>query len=182
MSFILIEHEKRPIKLRGKKVIPSTISVFNKDTLEDGEYVGVRSHQRVILINHGGSLIAAPELRDVYKISNMIPATLNEEAVQIECDEIFVKINDLSKVKRYSFKEYTVTDIWKDTFSLYWIPCSFSVENTIGYGWLRVSTKEIILTEGFIPMQSNNIQVNLLLSFEGSKSEVTLNNLEEIDF
>ncbi|MBE1446738.1 hypothetical protein [Paenibacillus sp. OAS669] len=183
MSFILVEREKRPIKLRRKKVIPSTISVLNRDTLVDGEYIGVRSHQRVNLLNHGGSLLAAPEFRDAYYISNMIPATLDEGAAQIENDEVFVDEKKLSKVKRYSFENYIFTDVWKDTFNSFWVPCSFSVQNhRIGSGWLKVSTKEIILLEGSIPRQSNNILVNFLLSLWDTKNEVMLDNLKEIGF
>lgn len=181
MSFILLEHEKRPIKLRGKKVVPSTVSVLSKDTLVDGEYIGVKSRQRVNLINHGGTLIAAPELRDAYHISNMIPATLDEEASEIECDEIFVTEKNVSQVKRYTFEGFSASVLWNEIFSSFWIPCNYYLEsNRVGTGWLRVSTQEIICIDSLLPKQSEVIQAISLLPLLGSKIEVTLANVVEI--
>ncbi|MFL1675785.1 hypothetical protein [Paenibacillus dendritiformis] len=61
---------------------------MNKEELLNGEYIGARCRQKVNLINHGGMLLAAPDLRDAYHISNMIPATLSKKAAVIECGEI----------------------------------------------------------------------------------------------
>lgn len=183
MSFLLIERDKKPIKWRGRKVVLSTISVLNRDALADGEYFGVKSQRRMQLIHHGGSLIAAPELRDVYHISNIMPATLDEEAAHMECGEVLAAAKDLSKIKRYLFEEYTVIEAWSDTWNPFWIPCSFSVEsNTIGKGWLRVATQEMILADGFMLKPSKPIKVHLLRSVWGFKSEVWLGNLAEVSF
>lgn len=76
---------------------------MNKEELVNGEFIGVRSRQKVNLINHGGMLLAAPELRDTYHVSNMIPATLSKKAALIEFGEIlfFVSANNRLDIKRY---------------------------------------------------------------------------------
>ncbi|AWB43154.1 hypothetical protein DCC85_02175 [Paenibacillus sp. CAA11] len=184
MAFILLEREQKPIRLRGRKVIPSTISVLSKDTLVDGEYIGVRSKKKVNLLNHGGTLIAAPELREAYYISNMTPATLGEEASRIDSDEVFVVPEDFQKIKKYTFMKYTIKDVWRDVFNSFWIPCSlFDQHCKLGAGWIKVSTQEIILMDGLLPKQTNQLQIRLSNnSLSDSNYGMIIAGLKEIDF
>ncbi|MFD3269977.1 hypothetical protein ACE3MS_07515 [Paenibacillus dendritiformis] len=83
---------------------------MNKEELVNGEYIGARSRQKVNLINHGGMLLAAPDLRDAYHISNMIPATLSKKAALIECGEIlFSFANNRLDYKAIRYKQKNTT-------------------------------------------------------------------------
>ncbi|KQO15423.1 hypothetical protein [Paenibacillus sp. Leaf72] len=183
MSFILLERERKPIKLRGQKVVPSTISALSKNLLLEGEYVGVKSGKKVTVINIGGSgLIAAPELRDAYSISNIIPATLSEDAVQLECDEIFVIYKNILDVKRYIFEGISTKEFWEDVFNSFWVPSDYYIGNKrLGTGWIRISTREIILINGSIP-KNENLQIISMKSIFNSKSNLILENISEIGF
>ncbi|SFE87016.1 hypothetical protein SAMN04487969_108141 [Paenibacillus algorifonticola] len=175
MSFILLERERKPIKLRGQKVVPATITALNRNLLLEGEYVGVKSGKKVTIIHIGGSgLIAAPELRDAYSISNTIPATLSEDAVQLDSDEIFVVYERILDVKRYVFEGISMNNFWDDVFYSFWVPSDYYIDNErIGTGWIRISTREIILINGSIPKNEkiqvisthsiSNLKINLIL-------------------
>lgn len=78
MAFILIEHSQEPLKVRERMVVPSTISIL--DSPVKGEYIGVKSKQKISLINHGGFMKVAADVREAYHLSNIIPATFRKRS------------------------------------------------------------------------------------------------------
>ncbi|WJH31208.1 hypothetical protein N6H13_11980 [Paenibacillus sp. CC-CFT742] len=148
VPFILIEREEKPVRLRGNRVVPSTITVHSQAGLGLGKYVGFRSGIHVNLINCGGVIMAAPEAKHAYKLGNFVPATLSEEAVQSHASELFVREEDLPAVQEYTFSiihSKGIKELYDEATQSIWIPGKFYVgQENVLLGWIRVSTKEIV--------------------------------------
>lgn len=142
--FILTEHECKPLKLRGNKVIPSTISTFTNNPLPLKKYVGLNSGIRTQLINEEGTLNAGPHLREVYYTTNLHPATLGDEAVLAERNELFVLDGIEHDITKFSFEivNHSITKEDLELIDDYWVPGNFGGENN---GWIHLNGNTAIL-------------------------------------
>ncbi|MWJ29733.1 MULTISPECIES: hypothetical protein [Saccharibacillus] len=142
----MIEHEQKPLKLKGKKVIPSLISTLDKDELPLGQYVGVNSNLKVSLINEGGFVNAAPHLRAVYDVINVHPATLGEEATDAKVNEIFRLEKSDAVVSEFSFSRFLhfLKESEIELVKSFWIPGVFKHSKGMNRGWINLSRKEMI--------------------------------------
>jgi hypothetical protein len=133
--FILHEHSARPMRLRGNKIIPATIIPLFKECLECKEYVGLQSGIKARVLNVGGHLNPAPECKDAYYLSNVMPATLDEAASNAGNGEIFVPVNSTYKVELFTVYEVETVN-WPASLNGFWISVSFNQDNLMcGYGW-----------------------------------------------
>lgn len=148
MSFILIEHEKLPIRVKGKKVILATISVIDIEIIVPGTYIELSNDTIISLINLGGFLSVAPEMKEAYYLANIIPATLSEAANKANDGEIFVSADTKTKILKL-VAENNYEDQWPDFLQGFWIPSKFYIQDSIlGYGWFNKgdsSSKAIVI-------------------------------------
>lgn len=137
MEFILIEHETKPMKLKGNKIVPATISPLRVDGLEVGEYVGIESKQKIKLLNFGGFIGYTPQAKRTAHLAKDIPATLDENACNAKNGELYVPVNSTNSVQQVIFNQI-VTQNWVN--SDFWIPSLFYHNDVlIGEGWFRIN-------------------------------------------
>lgn len=173
MSFILIEREDNPVRLRGNRVIPSTITFHNKDGLILGDYVGFRSGLQVRLINYGGMILAAPEAKYAYKLGNLIPATLSEEVVHCHASELFVREAELPTVREYSFSVIHTEDMnqtYDEITTSMWIPGNIYVgQEQELLAWIKISTQEMVVIGMIISGEDHDGAVAFVPTMDSSK-------------
>ena len=137
MTFVLIEHETKPMKLKGDKIVPATISPLRVEELKEGEYIGVISKQRIKLINFGGFIGYTSQSKKIAHLSSDIPATLDEYACNATNGELFISVDIASSVHHVVFNQI-ITQNWIN--SDFWIPCLFfQNEILIGEGWYKIN-------------------------------------------
>ncbi len=148
MAFLLIEHECKPVKLKGNKVVPSIISPLRGEELKHGEYIGIMSKYRIKLLNYGGFVGYTPQMKKVAYLSKEIPATLDENACSVLNGELFIPLDRVIKVHQVVFNKI-VTGDW--IYSDLWVPSQFFNNDIyIGEGWFRLndqSNQAIIISE-----------------------------------
>lgn len=157
--FILLEHSLRPWRIRGKKVTPATIIPLDKERLETNRYVGMKSGVTVCVLNFGGHISSAPESKDAFYLSNVMPATLDESASNAMDGEVFIPISNTCKVELLAINEIEPIN-WPESLNCYWISVSFSQNNQVrGYGWFCKNNKlsEAILVNGELENDSPTI-------------------------
>lgn len=156
--FICIEHEQKPLKLKGNKVIPSLIGKLDKDSLVPGTYVGLYSGLKVKLLNEGGFVQADPHLRALYEVANICPATLGEEAAAVRNNEVFSRANGDVQGRRLLFR-VLLHDLRKEDEERlrdFWIPGSVTYANGRNRGWVNLKNKEMLLESRSTPFIEAN--------------------------
>lgn len=137
MAFILIEHETKPIKLKGNKIVPATISPLRADRLEAGEYIGIESKQKIKLLNFGGFISYTPQAKMTAHLAEDIPATLDENACNAKDGELYVAVESASNVQQVIFSKI-ITQNWVN--SDFWIASLFYHNDIlIGEGWFKIN-------------------------------------------
>ncbi|MEC0210449.1 hypothetical protein ABEX47_19260 [Paenibacillus ehimensis] len=150
MTFMLLEHSPRPLKLRGNKITAATVIPLSKERLAACDYVGTKSGLTMKLINCGGYISAAPEAKDAFYLSDVTPATLDEAASGAQDGEVFVPIHGTWRIHRLQAAGIKPLH-WPDSLDSYWITVSFVQNHLVrGCGWLRQTgtTGEMILVNG----------------------------------
>lgn len=157
--FILLEHSLRPLKLRDKKVTPSTIIPAGIEQLRTTEYIGIRSRKRISALNFGGHISPAPEAKDAFYLSKVMSATLDESASNATNGDIFVPSNEACTVEILTINEIRAIN-WPDSVNGYWISVRFYQNDQIkGNGWFYKSDGggEAILLNGDLQYDSTTI-------------------------
>ncbi|MCM3271875.1 hypothetical protein [Paenibacillus elgii] len=150
MTFMLLEHSPRPLKLRGNKVTAATIIPLSKERLSAGDYVGTKSGLIIKLIDSSGHLTPGPEAKDAFYISDVTPATLDEAAAGAQDGEVFVPARGAWRIHRLQADGIKPLR-WPDSLDGYWITVSFVQNHLVqGCGWFRktATTGEMILVNG----------------------------------
>ncbi|MGZ7445795.1 hypothetical protein [Paenibacillus sp. TH7-28] len=158
--FILLEHSLRPCRMRGNKVIPATIIPLDKERLEINCYIGMKSGARVRVLNFGGHIKPAPESKDAFYLSDVIPATLDESASNAMDGEVFIPVSSSCKVELLAINDIKPI-YWPESLNGYWISVSFNQKNQIrGYGWFCKKNEligEAVLVNGELENDSPTI-------------------------
>lgn len=133
--FILLEHSLRPLKLHDRKVTPATIIPMDIEQLKTTEYIGIKSGKRVNALNFGGHINPAPEAKDAYYLSKVMPATLDESASNAINGDIFVPSNEAYTVELLTLNEIKAI-YWPGSVNGYWISVGFYQNDQFkGNGW-----------------------------------------------
>ena len=78
MCFLVLEHDQRPMKIRGEQVIAATIIPLHSDAVSAGLYIGARSGH-VLEVKFLGLLAdAVPEARPAYAAMRAVGVTLGK--------------------------------------------------------------------------------------------------------
>ncbi|WP_088830485.1 hypothetical protein [Paenibacillus tyrfis] len=150
MTFMLLEHSARPLRLQGNKITAATVIPLSKARLSAGDYVGATSGLIIRLISCSGHLTPGPEAKDAFYLSNATPATLDEAAAGAQDGEVFVPTHGTWRIQRL-LAEGIKPLHWPDSLDDYWITVSFVQNHLVrGCGWLRKTgaTGEMILVNG----------------------------------
>ncbi|KPV55617.1 hypothetical protein QJ48_32110 [Paenibacillus sp. A3] len=150
MTFMLLEHSPRPLKLRGNKITAATVIPLSKERLSAGDCVGTKSGLIIKLISSSGHLTPGPEARDAFYLSDVTPATLDEAAASAQDGEVFVPIHGTWRIHQLQADGIKPLH-WPDSLDGYWITVSFVQNHLVrGCGWLRktATTGEMILVNG----------------------------------
>ena len=99
MAFILVEHESKPIKLKGNRVVLATISPLNIDELKTGQYVGIKTGLKVELMNFGGFIGYTSQAKKTAYLAKETPATLDEMACTAANGDVFVLVDRINQAE-----------------------------------------------------------------------------------
>lgn len=133
--FILLEHSLRPLKLRDRKVTPSTIIPMDIEQLKPTEYIGIKSGKRIGALNFGGQITPAPEAKDAFYLSKVMPATLDESSSNATDGDIFVPSNEACTIELIKINDIKAIN-WPDSVNGYWISVRFYQNDQFkGNGW-----------------------------------------------
>ncbi len=137
MMFVLIEHDTKPIKVQGNKIVPATVSPLRFNELKEGEYIGVITKKKIKLISFGGFIGYIPKSKNMAYLSSDVPATLDEYACNATNGELFVLIDIAGSAHHVIFSQI-LTQNWVN--SDFWIPSLFYQNDTlVGEGWFIVN-------------------------------------------
>lgn len=147
------------MKLRDKKVTPSTIIPLDVEQLKTTEYTGIRSGKRVSVLNFGGLITPAPEAKDAFYLSRVMPATLDEFGSSATNGDVFVPSNEACTVEFLSINDIKVMN-WPDSVNGYWISVRFYQKDELkGKGWFHINNGagEALLLNGKLQYDSPTI-------------------------
>ncbi|TVX94889.1 hypothetical protein [Cohnella terricola] len=182
--FILLEHSLRPLKLRGKKVTPSTIIPMHIEQLKPTEYIGIRSGKRVSALNFGGHITPDPEAKDAFYLSKVMPVTLDESALNAINGDIFVPANEACSVEILTVNEIRAIN-WPDSVNGYWISVSFYQNDQFkGNGWFYKNEggSEDILLNGDLEYKGGTTIIKAIRPLFQKTVECECNGLVSKDY
>jgi hypothetical protein len=135
MCFILLEHDRRPLRLRGARIVPAVVCAINLEELIRGEYIGTTTLLIVEVKSLGFLADAVPEAKEAFALSKPIGVSLSENAVSAQDGEVFIPSGSGCFIER-SYGE--VQPHWPASLRGHWIPVTFSPSGEQeSRGWIR---------------------------------------------
>lgn len=137
--FILYEHSPKSLRLRDRSIIPATIFPYKNSIPPNRSYIGSKSGVIISLLQTGGFIKADAAVRDAWFLSRAMPATLDESAVYALDGEVFVPVDQSSKITFVMFSEI-ILGYWPDSLRNAWISASFETNDERRCaGWFRLT-------------------------------------------
>lgn len=140
MSFLVLEHDQRPMKIRGEQVIAATIIPLHSEAVSAGLYIGARSGH-VLEVKHVGILAdAVPEARPAYATMRAVGVTLSKSGVEATYNDVYVPLEQPQIVQAWHGN--LLASYWPVELSGYWLPAIFETGEELAEGWFRVQSKQ----------------------------------------
>ena len=135
--FLLLEHERKPLLLRGERIVPATVVALTPEALATGNYVGLLDSLFIEVKSLGLLADATPEAKAAYALMRARAVTLDMAASSAQCEQVFVGTDEccvIGKVKGTPSGEHA----WPADLIGYWLPAAFRQgSGSISNGWLR---------------------------------------------
>lgn len=163
-AFKVLEFDRRPMKVKGSKIIASTIIPLANNLPKSGSFLSLPSGKTVELKYGGGLTQCAPDQKKLFSLMKPQGASLGESLLDVDdpISEVFVE--ERTTVAR------AVVNAWVDQPDLtgYWLPGIFIFKNKLeGEGWFKVG-------EGIIEL--------LVLEMDSIPSLKSIRSKNDMDF
>ncbi len=142
MAFLLLELDRKPMRLKGKTVWPGISVPTHAEGIAPGTYKGVFSGVSVLVLNTGGRVFPDEAARQAFTVMrpmpvSIVPALLDRDEllgdVFVEDDEHWAMIEGRVAVQALSAP-----------MAGFWLPVSFSMsEMPVGWGWIRQEAHDL---------------------------------------
>lgn len=140
MCFLILEHDQRPMKIRGEQVIAATIIPMKSDAVSAGLYIGTRSGH-VLEVKHLGLLAdTVPASRPAYAAMQAVGVTLGKFGAEAQTDDVYVPLEQSYFVQ--AWQGILTTSSWPYELSDYWLPATFEIGAEQAEGWFRVKLNQ----------------------------------------
>jgi hypothetical protein len=137
-AFKLLEFDKRPMKLKGGKIIAATVIPLTDDSLDGGNYTAMPSGKRIVLKSGGMLALGSPDAKLAFSLMKPRGASLGEGLLEIESpfEEVYVEEANRTSVKHYSIDFDSVFPALHG----YWIPGNITAPDKSMYeGWFKIN-------------------------------------------
>ena len=136
-AFKLLEFDKRPMKIKGSKVIAATVIPLTADSLVNGHFVALPSGKKVELKSGGMLAKGSHEAKEVFSLMKARGASLSENLLELDnpVEEVFVEESVATSVTHFVFE----IDSVRPELQGYWIPGVF----VVAYVVVKVTTVRV---------------------------------------
>jgi hypothetical protein len=143
-AFKILEFDKRPMKLKGSKIIAATVVPLTDDSLVVGNFTAMPSGKRIELKSGGLLAQGSPDAKQAFSLMKPRGASLGESLLEVEhpIEEVYVEEANITSVKHY------IIDFDSNYPALrgFWIPGNITVSDKSYYeGWFKINDSSVEL-------------------------------------
>ena len=143
MCFLILEHDQRPMKIRGEQVIAATIIPLHSEAISAGLYIGAHSGHVLEIKSVGLLADAISKARPAYAAMRAVGVTLSKSGAEAATDDVYVPLEQYQIVQAWHGDLFTSSN-WPAELSGYWLPATFEIGEEQAEGWFRVKpTQEV---------------------------------------
>ncbi|WP_157055529.1 hypothetical protein [Achromobacter spanius] len=143
MAFLLMELDRRPIKVKGEAILPGIAIPGGAEDFRPGEYIGVNSGVVVELVNVGGKILPEEPARFAFSVCGPTPVSLRVDRIHRDTllTDVLVKNKSELVVAECEFSRNSLPHELEG----YWLPTVFfRGETRIGTGWILQTAGRIV--------------------------------------